>query len=44
MEVFQGMEHCTHLLKDHMSWTTSISLGEQLIFQITNKVEPLRGF
>lgn len=44
MEVLQVMEHWICLLRDHRRWTTSLSLGEQLIFQTTNKVEPLRGF
>lgn len=44
MEVLQVMEHWVCLLRDHRGWTTSISLGEQIIFQITNEVEPLRRF
>lgn len=43
MEVFQVMELWVHFLREHMSWTTSISLGEQPIFWITNEVEQLRG-
>lgn len=44
MDVLQVMEHWIHLLRDHMSWTISISLGEQVIFWITNKTEQLEGF
>lgn len=43
VEVLQLVEHQLCFQREHMSWTTSTSLGEQPIFRITNKVEQLRG-
>lgn len=41
--MLQLVEHQLCFQREHMSWTTSISLGEQPIFRVTNKVEQLRG-